>query len=114
MLPEIPVTEKIIRHDVVKYALKIYERGGKVLAVSAVVRAVAGKPRKLAFRGYRRCNVAICLTAEWAHVTVRPSFCSVFVSGSCAQPNQPSEYNTSVGTVDLSIAIEVNELKVFA
>ena len=41
------------------YTLKIYERGGKVLAVSAVVRAVAGKPRKLALRGYRRCNVVV-------------------------------------------------------
>lgn len=30
-----------------------------MLAVSAVVRAVAGKPRKLALRGYRRCNVVV-------------------------------------------------------
>ena len=44
----------------------------------------------------------------WAHVTVRPSFCSVFVSGSCAQPDKPSKYRTCVGTVDLSITVEVN------
>ena len=30
-----------------------------MLAVSAVVRAVAGKPRKIALRGYRRCNVVV-------------------------------------------------------
>ena len=36
---------------------------------------------------------AICLTARRAHVTVRPSFCSVFVNGLCAQPDQRAGAN---------------------
>lgn len=35
-----------------------------MLAVSAVVRPVAGKPRKLALRGYRRCNVVVLCSCD--------------------------------------------------
>ena len=49
-----------------------------MLAVSAVVRAVAGKPRKLALRGYRRCNVVVLRSCDDEAVVSAAVACHFF------------------------------------
>ena len=91
-----------------------------MLAVSAVVRAVAGKPRKIALRGYRHCNIVVLRSCDDEAVVSTAVAChffqfflaEIYLSALKNRSTQSCRYGTkpSTGSDNIAIPININDL----